>query len=134
MKSLKKTTAWKWFALYIKERDNWTCQVCGRKGKGQFMNAGHFIQAFGHNAVFFDERNVWAECVNCNLWGGGRPEVLRELIIKKYGKKAEEDLWKKARETKQFTKVELDEIAKIYKKKYEELLKKRSGKINRIKC
>jgi len=38
---LKKTTAWKWFALYIKERDNWTCQTCGKKGKGQFMNAGH---------------------------------------------------------------------------------------------
>jgi hypothetical protein len=125
MKSLKKTTAWKWFALYIKERDNWTCQTCGRKGKGQFMNAGHFIQAFGHNAVFFDERNVFAQCINCNIWGAGKPAILREVIIKRYGKKAEEELWKKAREVKQFTKVELDEIAKIYKKKYEELLKQK---------
>jgi len=130
MKSLKKSTAWKWFALYIKERDNWTCQTCGRRGKGRFMNAGHFIQAFGHASVFFDERNVHAQCMNCNLWGGGKPAVLREKIIKKYGEKAEEELWQKAKEIKQWTKKELKEIAEIYKKKYEELVKnKRSVKL-----
>jgi hypothetical protein len=30
--TLKKTTAWKWFVLYIKERDNWTCRICNRRG------------------------------------------------------------------------------------------------------
>lgn len=121
MKSLKKTTAWKWFSLYIKERDNWTCQTCGRTGRGRFMNAGHYIQAFGHAAVFFDERNVFAQCVNCNLWGGGKQAILRDVVIKKFGEKAEKELWEKAKKTKQWTKKELKELSRVYKDKYEKL-------------
>ncbi|MCX7881579.1 MAG: recombination protein NinG [Patescibacteria group bacterium] len=118
MKSLKKTTAWKWFALYIKERDRWICQTCGRAGKGRFMNAGHYIQAFGNNSVFFDEKNVYAQCINCNLWGGGKQPLLKEVVIKRWGKKEEEKLWKKAKEARQFTKEELKKIAEEYKNKY----------------
>ena len=117
MKSLKKTTAWKYFALYIKERDNWICQTCGRAGKGRFMNAGHYIQAFGHASVFFDERNVYAQCMNCNLWGGGKQAILRDVVIKRFGEEAEKELWKKAKEVKKYTKKELDEIAKFYREK-----------------
>lgn len=130
-KSLKKSTAWKYFALYIKERDNWTCQTCGKKGIGRFMNAGHFIQAFGNANVFFDEKNVYAQCINCNIWGGGKQAILREVIIKRFGKKAENELWKKAKIIKQWNDKELKELVKIYKEKYEKLkkLKNLKGRI-----
>lgn len=128
-KSLKKTTAWKWFALYIKERDKWTCQTCGKIGRGRFMNAGHYIQAFGNASVFFDEKNVYAQCVNCNLWGGGKQAILRDIVIKRFGKKEEENLWKKAKKTKQWTEEEIKELAKEYKEKYLKI----SGENTRIK-
>jgi len=127
MASLKKTQAWKWFSLYIRERDNWTCQTCGKAGKGRFMNAGHYIQAFGNASVVFDEHNVVAQCINCNLWGGGKQAIMRDVIIKRWGEKVEKELWEKAKQTKQYTKKELAEIAKYYREKVKEL---RSGKQN----
>ncbi len=126
--SLKKTQAWKWFSKYIKLRDNYICQTCGRSYTGKMMHAGHFIQAFGHNSVFLTRANVYAQCYACNIWGNGKQEILREVVIKRFGKKVEEELWKKAREIKKFDKKELKEIAEIYKNKVKELENKKVGK------
>lgn len=129
MKSLKKTTAWKWFSLYIKERDNWTCQTCGKTGKGRFMNAGHYIQAFGHSAVFFDERNVYGQCINCNCYNNGESEKLKNVIIKKHGKSVLNELLRKSKEYKQFSKKELKEISDYYRNKIKELYEKRKNNL-----
>jgi len=122
MASLKKSQAWKWFAKYIKERDKWTCITCGRVARGQGMDAGHFIQAFGHQATFFDETNVHAQCSHCNCAEGGNLLVYRRKIIELYGEGYDKELERLGREIKQYTKKERDEISKVYKKKYEDLI------------
>jgi hypothetical protein len=81
-----KKELWKHFARYIKNRDNWTCVTCGRKGEGQSMNAGHYIaKAACGLEYYFGEQNVHAQCAFCNLaLEGNRPEY-RKFILSKYG-------------------------------------------------
>ncbi len=70
----QKTTAklkkelWKWFTLYIKQRDNWACFTCGRRCEGSGAHGGHFItKSIGGILLYFDERNVHCQCYNCNI-------------------------------------------------------------------
>jgi len=117
--SLKKSSAWKWFALYVKERDNWTCITCGKKTKGAEMGAGHFIQAFGHASVFFNEQNVHAQCARCNGWDNTSLLRYRREIVKRYGKGADEELERLGRKTREpFMRKELLRIAKTYRVKF----------------
>ena len=111
--SVLKRKAWKVFSLWIRERDDWRCFTCGRGGIGSFMNAGHYISR-RHNATLFDERNVHAQCMNCNLWGYGNMGVYTLKLQKKYGSGIIKELTKKSRQIKQFTEKELLEVIKKY--------------------
>lgn len=119
--NLKHTLAWKYFSTFIKERDNWTCFTCGAQIRGKDMHCGHFIQAFGNAATFFDERNNHAQCRHCNITLGGNKKVYRQKMIEKYGSDIEDILLRQAREIKQYTKQDIDIIAETYKRKCIEL-------------
>lgn len=69
-----KEKAWDAFSLYIRTRDclrfrNSTtegmCVTCKRDYPLKSLQAGHFIQGRG-NAVLFDERIVYSQCLGCN--------------------------------------------------------------------
>lgn len=67
-----KKELWKYFSLYIRQRDKFTCFICGRKGEGGAMHAGHFIpKSVGGLALYFHEDNVHACCYHCNINLGG---------------------------------------------------------------
>jgi hypothetical protein len=69
--SLKKKL-WTEFSIYIRNRDNYICFTCGRKGEGSGIHAGHFIpKSVGGNTLYFHEDNVHAQCYNCNINLGG---------------------------------------------------------------
>lgn len=88
-----KKLLWKHFATYIKNRDNWTCFTCGKKGDKYTMNAGHYIaKAACGNEYYFSETNVNAQCVVCNLKLEGNRPAYREAIKKKYGEETLTDL------------------------------------------
>ena len=70
--SILKRKLWKQFSLYIRRRDKFTCFICGRKGEGGSMHAGHFIpKSVGGIALYFNEDNVHACCYHCNINLGG---------------------------------------------------------------
>ena len=116
---LKKTAAWQEFSRYIRNRDNYTCVTCGRKDESRNMHAGHFIQASGRLILFFDETNVNAQCIGCNLYMSGNLIKYSLFIREKYGETYDKELIKKALEYKHngYSKKELKEI----KDKYETL-------------
>lgn len=69
-----KDAAWKAFSIYIRTRDcirftgdpeQGMCVTCKRKYPFKQLQAGHFISGRG-NAVLFDERLVYTQCVGCN--------------------------------------------------------------------
>ena len=91
MKKVKSITKlkkelWKLFSLFIRERDNYICFTCGRKGSGGGMHAGHFITGATCSAkLYFDEKNVHAQCYNCNINLSGNWVVYEKCMIQKYG-------------------------------------------------
>ena len=59
------------------------CYTCGAIKYWQELQCGHFIRR-GHHAVRWDENNARPQCVMCNCFDNGRPDVfevnLREEI------------------------------------------------------
>ena len=62
------------FSRYIRERDRWTCRVCGKQyPKGsQGLHCSHIFSR-RHSAIRYDERNAVAKCFSCHQWYGGNP-------------------------------------------------------------
>jgi hypothetical protein len=81
--STLKKKLWKIFAVYIKIRDKWTCVTCGKYDTGYGMGAGHYIAKAACGAeYYFHEKNVHAQCTDCNLRKeGNRPEY-RKFILR----------------------------------------------------
>ena len=99
-----KKELWKWFSLFIRQRDKFTCFTCGRKGIGSAIHAGHFIaKSVGGIGLYFDEDNVHAQCYHCNINLGGNQyeyalrlgEMAKWLYNKKNGyMKVDEDWYR----------------------------------------
>lgn len=129
MKIKKKSLArlkkdlWRVFSLYVRERDNWTCFVCGTVGYGMYMHAGHFIpKASAGLELYFHEDNVHAECPKCNLFlEGNHYEYGLKL-----GKRRVNALYKLKGKVVKWT--EEDYLKKIehYKNEYKKLCQQKS--------
>lgn len=102
--SALKRKLWQRFSTFIKERDNYTCFTCNRKGEGAGMHAGHYIpDAVGGLALRYHEQNVHAQCFHCNINLGGYGAMYHKKMVEKYGNLVVEKLWKlKNKVTKDF--------------------------------
>ena len=109
-----KKEAWKWFSLFIRNRDSWQCFTCGSVFKGAGMHAGHFITRTKAN-TFFDEMNVNAQCYPCNIHKRGNSGEYAYRLIEKYGQAKFKKLLERGRVLKQFTHTELKGIIETYK-------------------
>jgi len=108
------------FNKYIRERDkDELCISCKQKPKK--VNAGHFWNANNHWNVRFDEDNVHVQCERCNSYLSGNLLEYRTNLLIKIGAERFNQLEARARVTRKFTKDELKELIKKYKKMYNEL-------------
>ena len=84
------------FQLYVRLRDAdkkglCRCCTCHTIVHYKECDGGHFIRA--HNmAVCFDERNVHAQCKQCNYYAGGQWERYIIFMQNKYGQKVIDEL------------------------------------------
>jgi len=101
------------FSLYIRRRDNGVCFTCGKRGKIEEMQCGHY-ESRRHNATRYDERNCNCQCVGCNCFRNGNMTVYALKLQEKYGEGILQDLRKKAEKIKRFTKKDLEEIIEKY--------------------
>ncbi len=103
-----KKKLWTVFSLYIRQRDNYTCFTCNKKGEGSGMHAAHFIpKSVGGIDLYFDEDNVHAGCYHCNInLGGNQYEYSIRL-----GEKAKELYARKGKFNKWTEQTYLDKIA-----------------------
>jgi len=54
----------------------------------QGMGAGHYVpSSVGGFAIRYDEMNVHAQCMRCNVHLSGNPIEYRERMVKQYGEK-----------------------------------------------
>jgi 5-methylcytosine-specific restriction endonuclease McrA len=78
------------FSKYIRKRDNYTCQRCGKMysdgGKG--LHCSHY-HSRSHENTRFDPENCIALCFGCHhLWGGDLKDDYTAFMKEKLGDKA----------------------------------------------
>ena len=87
---MKEDTLWKWFSLYIRLRDcedggMSCCRSCGKPAHFRELQAGHWISR-AKKPTKYDERQVWSQCCQCNLYRNGNQSGMWNHIVKTYGK------------------------------------------------
>lgn len=107
------------FSKYIRLRDAdqngyCRCVTCGERYHWKKIQAGHFISR-KHYATRWDENNVHAQCVACNVFRAGE-QYKYSLYL---GNDTSLDLLNKSKQSVKFMDYELEEMCKIYNEKIE---------------
>lgn len=89
------------------------CCTCGKVYDYAKLQAGHFI-AGRNNGILFEPRAVHAQCVGCNVYGGGQHAKYERFMIDRYGADVIEYLYVLARQHKKFTIEDLKAISKRF--------------------
>ena len=102
-----------------------TCCTCGKLMSRFAKNshAGHFISKGmgGSSGVYFDERNVHAQCHNCNKWQQGNAIEYYPFMLEKYGQEVIDELRRKHHLPRPHS---IDEYGIMYREKFKALKKK----------
>ncbi len=101
MKGIRIDQADKFFSLFVRYRDNWTCQRCGTQYEvgSQGLHCSHFWSR-GRESTRFDPANCVAHCFGCHAELGGNPALHYEWKLKRMGQR-EFDLLAIRAETRQ---------------------------------
>lgn len=105
------------FSKYIRLRDAdqdgyCRCATCGEKTHWTKIQAGHFISR-KHYATRWDEQNVHAQCVACNVFKYGE-QYKYSLYL---GENLSKDLYNKSLKSVKFTDIEIMEMIEEYNEK-----------------
>lgn len=136
MPKTAKKAAWEWCSKYIRLRDAIAFQneypdvpfgyvKCCTCPKIIIYNkncdAGHYISkgSRGMSGVYFDERNIHAQCKDCNGFHQGRQTVYHEFMLEKYGQDIIDQL--EFLDRNQSYKGKIIGIGLMYREMYEEL-------------
>lgn len=92
--STRKKALWKVFSAYIKARDKYVCQTCGKKVEGYNCQGGHYIAKAACNPEYYfhEGGNVMCQCGACNCFLEGNRPAFRQKIIDRFGKEALDDI------------------------------------------
>ena len=135
----EKARAWNWCSKYIRLRDAVACHkahpgrpfggvaccTCGRVVVwDKNCDAGHFISRGmgGSSGVYFDERNIHAQCKLCNGFEGGRPHEYEQFMLDKYGQETIDEL-RFLHKNRLITHRDVSGYELYYKEAYKELKK-----------
>jgi hypothetical protein len=111
------------FNKYIRLRDKGqVCISCQKKLKEGNVDAGHMWSAGGHSNLRFNEFNVNAQCSRpCNKDKAGDINNYRLGFVERYGIEKLNEIDSLAKIERKFSKEELKELMKEYKKKIKEI-------------
>lgn len=111
--ALLKKELWGLFSEFIRRRDGGVCISCGKEYFWRKTDAGHYIPKTAGLSLYFDERNVNAQCTYCNRWMHGNLAPYAIALRKKYGEAILEDL---DRERHVVKKISIDEYKQLIEK------------------
>lgn len=101
------------------------CCSCGVIGNWFYsMQGGHFIPKGkgGQSGVRWDERNVHAQCSDCNAFNQGRALEYLDFMKERYGQETIDELRRLDKLTRKRGQTELMAIALHFEQLYQELL------------
>lgn len=131
-----KTTAWTWFSRYVLlyYADSNLVVQCATSGERKLitdknMHCGHYIRvregSKTHYAVALDFCNAGPQRSHDNVRLGGQQHLMRKWLISKHGESAVEDLEIRSHNICHPDKYWIDQMAKEYRLKFNNLLKER---------
>lgn len=99
------------------------CCSCSRVRSFRQMDAGHFISkgSGGSSGVYFDERNIHAQCKTCNQYHQGRALDYNDFMLEKYGQKVIDELRRLDKVIHRHASMEHRALAVFYKDMYNAL-------------
>lgn len=133
------STAWKWFSRYILlyysvDGTVVQCSTCStfKTVNDREMHTGHWIKVFDSNstnyATAYEFTNLGPQCSKCNRHMGGRERLMAEWLKEQHGQEELDRLQLLSKQIKRLDDYTLDQIAKEYREKFNQLLKERGWK------
>lgn len=110
------------FSTLIRERDDWTCQVCHKKypPKSQGLHTSHFYSR-RHQNCRYDPLNACAKCFRCHQTMTGNPVEFTRWIRKYLGDTLFDELHRKHNQIKKWSKAEKEEMYQHYRSELKRL-------------
>ena len=109
-----KKKAWKVFSEFIRRRSGGVCYTCGYKTEWKNLQGSHYIPKSLSQNLLFNEINVQACCVRCNMWLLGNLDEFNRRLVLDYGQ-AEVDRLRLAKNvSKSWSIQELQNLIKKY--------------------
>lgn len=127
--TIYQTKAWKVFRkyvmLYYSVDDMVQCSTSGiwLSILDKNMHCGHWLKTSDCQSVIFEFSNVMPQCYRENRHMGGRPDVMKQKLIEKFGEKEIERIYIKSKNFMKWDAFSLEIIEKEYTKKLEDLIK-----------
>lgn len=119
---------WDTFSIYVRLRDTdengyGKCFTCGRWIHWKDGDCGHGIPR-QFKPTMFDEKNNHLQCKPCNGFHGGKREVYKEEMNKRYGPQAWDLMEIKAKSSyKKWSAFEYEALVNHYKQEIKSLLR-----------
>lgn len=128
--SLKKKL-WIIFSKYVRLRDSdidgyTKCITCDKVLFWKELQGGHFIVQHGNPNTWINEKNVHAQCGQCNVYKHGEQYIYGKAVDNLYGEGTAEELLRLSKIYKEFHIDELEELIVLYTSKLNKLLKDRN--------
>ena len=98
------------------------CVTCGSYHHWKEVHCGHFIPR-ARKAIRYDEMNCHPQCVRCNTFRHGEPDIYRQKLVQMYGTLAVEGLENLARMGGSYDAYSLQILLDSYKEKVKQLKK-----------
>jgi hypothetical protein len=96
------------------------CYTCGRAGTVKTMQAGHYISR-RHMSTRWDEINVQAQCVACNIFNQGNGPAFARALVRQYGDQILDVLEMKKNNTCKMGRFEYEILIKEYERRVSEM-------------
>lgn len=112
------------FSQFIRLRDSSNgmckCISCPKTGLIKDFHAGHYISR-RHFSVRWDEKNVHAQCVGCNIFNQGNSPAYALALVRKYGENILETLDIKKNNISKMRRFEYELLIMEYREKVKSL-------------
>ena len=133
LKALKMTT-WQAMSRFVRARDK-LCVTCSGPGEhaGHYRHNSERSQSLGGNALWFDLRNINAQCNACNNYRSGNLNEYAIFLEKKHGPGILQELNTLWLTPKKWTRAEIEEKRRQFTEAYEQLAFKGLGVVRELK-
>lgn len=136
-KQFYSSKAWRYLSryvlLYYANKDGYVqCSTSGiwLECNSKKMHCGHLIKVYDGSktnySVAFEFQNLAPQCHQDNIYSGGKPDVMKEWLIKKHGSKAINKLYIKKNNICKLSAFEMEYFGDLHKKMFEDLVAKKN--------